>query len=487
MDKRLTILRNILSLQIAQILTKVISITFVAFAARYFGTRGFGQWSLVFLFLAFFGILSDFGLDTLTVRDVARDYSRSEKYLRNILGIKLISSIFISIMLILFVHAVGYRGEILGLFYAGIPILIFSTLSGPFVSVLKAKERMDITSGIEVIFGFLPSATGLLFIWLGFGIKLIMLVFAFWNGMRLLILMWIVRRHVPVFRPELDVVFCRKIFRDALFFLILGLIMMIHIRVDFFMLSKMVGDESVGIYAAPYKILEHIAMVGVLINVAMQPTISALYVRARQQLVLVYEKLQKVFLTIALPVFSVLIIYHREITLFFFGPQYQESIRVLFILSWACGILFFTTPMRVVILQSNLLSTFAPVVALNMLLNVILNFIFIPKYQHIGAAWISLNSTVIDLFIRIYFVRRVLMHKVDYLKMMPRPLLALSTMLVCIYLLGDFYIPVKVAVSLIPYLLMLKWLGVYDPEEIERFVREPLSKIVHYVLGRRSG
>ncbi len=484
MNKRLTILRNVVSLQIAQIFTKVISIIFVAFAARYFGVAGFGQWSLVLLFLAFFGLLSDFGLDTLAVRDVARDSSRSSKYLRNILGIKLISTSLISILMIVTVRAVGYTGDILGLFYAGVPLLIFASLCGPFVAILKAHERMDITSIIEVVFGFMPAASGLVLIWLGFGIRTIMLIFAFWNGVRLLILMIYVRKVTPFFKPELDTVFCRKIFKDALFFAILGIIMMIHIRVDFFMLSKMVGDKAVGIYAAPYRILEHVAMVGVLINVALQPTISVLYVQSKRKLVLVYEKLQKFFLTMALPVFSVLIIYNREITMFFFGPQYESSVRVLFILSWACALLFFTTPMRVIILQSNLLSTFAPIVAANMALNIILNFIFIPKYEHIGAAWVSLNSTVFDLFIRIYFVRKVLDYKVEYLRMLPKPFLALSTMLITLYLLGDLFLPVRVLISLVPYLLMLKWLGVYDSEEIEKFVREPLSKIYHRILRR---
>jgi|GEM_PF-7038061 len=486
MDKRFTILRNVVSLQIAQILTKVISITFVAIAARYFGTKGFGQWSLVFLFLAFFGIFSDCGLDTLTVRDVARDYSRSSKYIRNILGIKIITSIIVSVLMILLIHAVGYRGEIVGLFYAGIPFLIFSTLSGPFISMLKAHERMDITSAIEVAVGFLPAASGIVLIWLGFGIKTILLAFGFWSGVKLIILMWFVKRVVPSFKPEIDTVFCRKIFKDAMFFAVLGLIMMIHIRVDFFMLSKMVGEESVGIYAAPYKILEHIAMAGVLINVAMQPTISALYVHAKERLVLIYQKLQKFFLTMALPVFSVLILYHREITLFIFGQQYEESARVLFILSWACALLFFTTPMRVIILQSNLLSSFAPIVAVNMCINIVLNFIFIPKYQHIGAAWVSLNSTVIDLFIRIYFVRKVLGHKIDYLGMLPRPLLALSTMLVVLILLDGLFLPLRILLALVPYCYMLKVLRVYDRDEINRFIKEPLLKITSYVFGRRS-
>lgn len=485
MEKRFTILRNILSLQIAQILTKIISIVFVAFAARYFGAKGFGQWSLVFLFLSFFGLLSDIGLDTLVVRDVARQPAESEKYLRNIIGIKLITSVVTSLMFIGFVRAVGYTEDIVSLSYVALPVLVFSTLSGTFVSVLKAHERMDVTSGIEVVFGFMPSATGLVLLWLGYGMKSIMIVFGIWSCLRLVVLMWLVRRMVPVFRPELDRAFCKRIMKDTLFFAILGLVMMIHIRVDFFMLSKLVGDEAVGIYAAPYRILEHIAMTGTLINVAMQPTISALYVTSRERLRLVYEKLQKFFLTLALPVFSVLILYYREITLFVFGPQYEASARVLFILSWACFLLFFTTPMRVVILQSDLLSRFAPIVTANMILNIALNFIVIPRYSYIGASWVSLNSTVIDLFIRVYFVRKVLGYKVGYWKMLPRPLAALSAMIVCLFLLRGLWAPVRVILSLVPYLYLLKALHVYSQDEINKFIKEPVAKLFVYVRGRR--
>jgi O-antigen/teichoic acid export membrane protein len=485
MEKRFTILRNILSLQIAQIFTKLINIVFVAFAARYFGTSGFGQWSLVFLFLSFFGLLSDIGLDALVVRDVARDPAKSGKYLQNIFGIKLITSVLTSLMLIGFVRAVGYTDEILVLSYVALPVLVFSTISGTFVSVLKAHERMDLTSLIEVVFGFMPSATGLALLWLGVGMKSIMIVFGIWSGLRLLVLMWIVRKMIPVFRPELDPVFCKRIMKDALFFAILGLVMMLHIRVDFFMLSKMVGDEAVGIYAAPYRILEHIAMAGILVNVAMQPTISALYVTSRERLALVYEKLQKFFLTLALPVFSILILYYREITLFVFGPQYEASARVLFILSWACFLLVFTTPMRVVILQSDLLSRFAPVVTANMLLNIVLNFIVIPKYSYIGASWVSLNSSVIDLFIRVYFTRKVLGYKVNYWKMLPRPFAALGAMIACLFILRGVWPPFRVLISLIPYLYLLKRLGVYNQEEINKFIREPMAKFLAHVRGRK--
>jgi O-antigen/teichoic acid export membrane protein len=120
-----------------------------------------------------------------------------------------------------------------------------------------------------------------------------------------------------------------------------------------------------------------------------------------------------------------------------------------------------------------------------MFLNIILNFIFIPKYTYIGAAWVSLNSTVIDLFIRIHFVRKVLGHKVNYFSMLSRPLVALAAMLITLFLLETIFLPVRVLIALVPYILLLRLLNVYSKEEIDRFIKEPFSKIVSHVRGQR--
>jgi len=48
--------------------------------ARYLGAAGFGILSFALAFTGIFGVFSDLGLSTLTIREVARDKSLASKY-----------------------------------------------------------------------------------------------------------------------------------------------------------------------------------------------------------------------------------------------------------------------------------------------------------------------------------------------------------------------------------------------------------------------
>jgi hypothetical protein len=43
----------------------------------------------------------------------------------------------------------------------------------------------------------------------------------------------------------------------------------------------------------------------------------------------------------------------------------------------------------------------------------------------------------------------------------------------------------RVLVSVIPYFYLLKWLGVYDREEIDKFIREPVARFLAHIRGRK--
>ena len=53
------------------------------YTARYLGAEGFGILSFALAFTGIFGVFTNLGLSTLTVREVARDKSLASKYLGN--------------------------------------------------------------------------------------------------------------------------------------------------------------------------------------------------------------------------------------------------------------------------------------------------------------------------------------------------------------------------------------------------------------------
>ena len=78
------IAKNTGVLLVSQIASYIIGFFFVMYTARYLGAAGFGILSFALAFTGIFGVFSDLGLSTLTVREAARDKSLARKYFRNI-------------------------------------------------------------------------------------------------------------------------------------------------------------------------------------------------------------------------------------------------------------------------------------------------------------------------------------------------------------------------------------------------------------------
>ena len=85
-----TITRNAGVLFISRFLTYTLAFFYTIYMARYLGATGFGIISFALAFTGILGIFSNLGLSTFMTREIARDKSVVNKYLSNIISIKLI-------------------------------------------------------------------------------------------------------------------------------------------------------------------------------------------------------------------------------------------------------------------------------------------------------------------------------------------------------------------------------------------------------------
>ena len=88
-----TLAKNTSVLFLSQMIGYVLAFFYTLYSARYLGTTNFGIISFATAISGLFAIFTDLGLSTLTIREVARDKSRTYKYLGNHGTIKLILSI----------------------------------------------------------------------------------------------------------------------------------------------------------------------------------------------------------------------------------------------------------------------------------------------------------------------------------------------------------------------------------------------------------
>ena len=303
----------------------------MAMAARYLGRGGFGQWSLILLLIGFFGLIADFGVDRLTVRDVARDLDASSKYLSNTFVFKLLSLLPATSMFLGVVFLAGYPEELVKLFLIALPMFFLGVLASPFSSVIQAHERIYLLSIVDIGLGFLTSISGITLLYFGSGIRGLLILNIVSSMARFSILFFVTRSIIHRMWHPIQLHFLRKLIKSALPFAILNILALIHWKVDYFMISKILGEEQLGLYAAAFKIFENIVFLVMAINSSLYPSVSALFGESREKLRRIYEGFQKYFIIVSIPITSIIYLFAREIILILYGSQYMGSVNVLII------------------------------------------------------------------------------------------------------------------------------------------------------------
>jgi len=142
------ITKNYISLTSTQAVSKIIGLVWVILVARYLGDIGFGKLSFAMSFCAIFGVVIEFGLSSLTTREVARNRHDAAVYLNNVVTIKAILSVLVSILIFLSMAVLDYPQDKT----VAVSVVAFSVIIRYFAyiprSLFFAFERMEYPSVI---------------------------------------------------------------------------------------------------------------------------------------------------------------------------------------------------------------------------------------------------------------------------------------------------------------------------------------------------
>src|SRR3989338_6580715 len=88
------ILHNTLIQIAGKLVTAALSVVVLKIISNYLGAAGYGDYTTVYQFLALFGIIADFGIYTITVKEMAKDETQIPMILGNVMGLRTLLAIF---------------------------------------------------------------------------------------------------------------------------------------------------------------------------------------------------------------------------------------------------------------------------------------------------------------------------------------------------------------------------------------------------------
>lgn len=370
--------------------------------ANKFGAAPYGDFTKITTYVALFFIIGDFGLNAIYLQKAKNEIAEKDLW-SNLLGIRILSSIGLMILTLVVLAFVpqgsdqGYTSLVRFGILLYTPVIIFQNLITTINAVFQKRLRYDLSTwaigagGTAVIIMLYP----LLFmidstravIWATL-ITLIGTAVTAATGL------FYVKKIFIGIKISFD---WKKIKTLLIFALPLGLttiVQFFYFRSDSLILTLTRTTAEVGIYALAYKVFEVVIVFPTFFINAVYPimlkALSLNFPSAFNSFFRIFKKSFLILFSISLAATLFLWIFAPMISLV--KSDFIASIAPLRILSLGLPI-FFLTPLTMFTIISWEKQIWLFWIYLTaMLVNVILNLIFIPQYGYIAASWITVIS-----------------------------------------------------------------------------------------------
>ena len=470
------IAKNSIVMMIAEVTNKIIALVLIVIIARYLGDVGFGQYSFIITLMMLFHVLANFGLDELTIREVAKNKDKTEFYIGSALSLKLILSLITFVLLSLAVNLMGKTTLVIySIYLAGLAI-IFSSLANTFDAIFNAYEKLELKALILILTKLVVLSLTVFAIFLRKSLITLVGVLLIGEIVRLIFSCLIYMKKIDTFRPKVDAALRKNLFLAAIPFVVIGVMALIYFKIDIVMLSVMKTDQVVGWYSAAFGLLATLMFIANSYNLAIFPVISRYTVLEKKLFAFSWEKSVKYLLIFSLPIAIGTTILADRFILLFYSTGFEPSIIALRILIWTLPWIFVNSINMRVLYASNYQKKAAIVVGISMIINIVLNLLLIPKYSYIGASLATIFSEIINVSIFFWLVFKLLSLKIKFYEILPKPLIASLIMGIFIYFTRFFNLAILIFGSGILYLTLLFILKVFD-EQDRLILRQVASSI----------
>lgn len=382
-----------------QVLRVASNLFVFAIIVRHYGAIEIGEYAYTISVVSILVVFAKFGTEQIILKDFSDESQQiNQTFSFAILQLAMFSIVVFFLSLAAFSFFVNLSElMLLALILILIQPVIVSTL------YFQAQSKLHLISMLNVIVIIMTSVFKIICVFYNLGIEMIVVSYLFeqsLTGLFLLIYLVSASRVKIDFRFKLREFQClsKSLLIKSLPLLISSLSIIIYMRTDQIMIGLLHDSSEVGLYAVAIKIYEATLIFPVIITTYFAPKIY----KKKNSGGCYHEMLSQIFLIVmlynALVVIFVVLLGERVITTFF-GNDFLLSFSILIVLTIS-GVFASIGIARgpwVIVEGIQKLSMYYIVVGA--LSNVILNYIFIPSFGALGAAYASAISQFIVAFV----------------------------------------------------------------------------------------
>lgn len=419
---------------------------------------------------SFLLILSDFGIDLLAIRYLSQGKFTAKQLYSNLTFTKVVWTLaciaFVGFSFPLFAHQPAQATGWILILSSGV-----SSLGKYFRSPFYAVERMEVEARITFIDRTTQAILACLLIALGFNALgyAISLLIGSCVGL-ILSLSALKSLNLSIsFTPSPQ--FTWPFLKSAFPIGLNAIFVLVYYRIDTIMLSYFRSEQEVGLYGTAYLIILGMMTFSSAVTQSLFPTIARLTSSENELHLLTQLLVKHIFLAVA-PMVIVLSLASDTLFKVIFGLKYLEAAPVFSILVFQIIFVMITPVFGNILRSTDKQHLMAWITGTGALINVGLNFLFIPNWGMIGAAYTTL---ICEMFVFLASGVTALLRTSFSLGSLSKPsLILLATVALSFSLLKDMPWPYVVSLFLVVYVgacIMLNCINKRELQELRTLLR----------------
>ncbi|MFC1612582.1 flippase, partial [Patescibacteria group bacterium] len=449
----------------------ILAVVGIAMITRYLGREGFGIYTTITAFLMFFGIVVNFGITTITVQMISERDDGIDGLMSNLFTLRLISSAFFlglaPIASLFFPYPTIIKVGIAITSFA----FLFQMLTETIVGIFQKHLQMYKPALAEFFSRIIFVGLIMLFVYLKYGILSMMVVLNIANFIWFAITFYYAKKLVRI-RFAFDWTLWRQILRRSWPIGVSIILNLMYLKTDVLILSVFKSQEAVGLYGAPYKLIDAVTMFAMMFMGLILPLLAASWAKQNiERFKKIFQKIFEGLVIVVVPMAIGTYFISKKIMVLIAGDQFAESGIILSILVLGAGSLFIGSLFAHVIVALDKQKMVIWGYAVDAVLSLILYFIFIPKYSYIGAAWVTVFSETLIALIGLWVIYRVTGILPKFIKIFFKSIFAALPMALALYYLQNLHVVFLMLIATAVYGFFIILFRGLHPREVKEIIR----------------
>lgn len=384
------------------------------------GTETYGVYFTLLSLTYLFGIINDFGIQNFNNRSISQQPGLLQQYFPNILAIKTLLGGAYLVVIFMMAWVWKYDFDVWHILLFLSINMILAQFIYYFRSNISGLGMYRTDSAISALDKLLMILICSILLWSPFFTEPFQIEWFVYTQtasffLTALISFFIVKNKLTKDFYNIDFTFIKSILKKSAPYALVIFLMSIYTRIDVVMVERLLvnGEEESGIYGAGYRLLDASNMIGFLFAGLLLPMFAKMLKEKKSVLPLVKISALMIWsgaitLSIATYFFQYEIV---ELLYTEANPYWGEVLGILMLSFIAVsGTYIFGT----LLTANGSLQKMNYILVIAVILNIIFNFILIPQYGALGAAWTTLVTQFFSMLAQVILAQREFRWKYNF-------------------------------------------------------------------------